>query len=499
MTLETGRDWLGLLFDDGWAERDAGLAAADPLGFPGYAARDPGVESVVSAEGAVAGVPVVAISFEFSVLGGSMGVAAGEKIARAFERAVERRAAVVALTASGGARMQEGMLALAQMAKTVLARRALTGAGLPFLAYLRHPTTGGVYASFASLADVLWAEPGATIGFAGPRVAERAGPLPEGSHTAEFALANGLIDDIVPPEDLRPAVGLFLRATVEPDRPAPARGAGDPPAAAVPRPGTLPAPAPGSAWDLLELARHPKRPSGRRILGALANPFVELRGDRAGTDDAGVATGLARIAGRKAGVVALDHAGPTPSGYRKVYRLLRLAGALGLPLVTLIDTPGADPSSASEAGGIARTIATTFRTVLEHPGPSVAVVTGEGGSGGALALACCDRVLMLEHAVFSVIAPEGAAAILKRDDVERVARELRLGAADLVGFGLADGIVLEPPGGAHADPDTAIRRIGEAIEGTMADLAAVSDAGRLEARRRRWRDAGNAYLTSSTE
>src|SRR5919108_307972 len=147
------------------------------------------------------------------VFGGSMGVVAGEKIARAFERAIDRRAAVVALTATGGARMQEGMVALTQMAKTITARRALTVAGLPFVAYLRNPTTGGVYASFASLADVLWAEPGATVGFAGPRLAAQDAPLPKGSHTAEFSYSNGLIDDIVRPEDLRGMVGVFLRAT----------------------------------------------------------------------------------------------------------------------------------------------------------------------------------------------------------------------------------------------------------------------------------------------
>ncbi|MFY9588242.1 MAG: acetyl-CoA carboxylase carboxyltransferase subunit beta, partial [Actinomycetota bacterium] len=203
------RDWIDLVLDPGWEERDAGLSATDPLLFPGYASRDASHESVITADGAIAALPVVAMSFDFGVYGGSMGVAAGEKIARAFERAIERNAAVIALTATGGARMQEGTLALTQMAKTITARRALTIAGLPFLAYLRHPTTGGVYASFASLADVLWAEPGATIGFAGPRVAEQISPLPEGSHTAEFSLENGLIDQIVSPDQLRAHAGVF--------------------------------------------------------------------------------------------------------------------------------------------------------------------------------------------------------------------------------------------------------------------------------------------------
>ncbi len=476
------RDWIDLVLDPGWEERDAGLASADPLRFPGYDARDASRESVITADGAIAALPVVAISFDFEVYGGSMGVAAGEKIARAFERAIERRAAVVALTATGGARMQEGMIALAQMAKTITARRALTVAGLPVLAYLRHPTTGGVYASFASLADVLWAEPGATIGFAGPRVAEQVGPLPEGSHSAEFSLANGLIDEIVAPEQLRAACGVFLRATLEPDAPSEPRAA-------------VEAPAPSTkAWDAVELARHPGRPGGRRVVDGISDAFIEVRGDRAGVDDTGVACGVARIAGRRCGVIALDRTRPTPPGYRKAYRLLRFAGALGVPLVTIIDTPGADPSSESERQGVARTIATAFRTVMEHPGPSVAVVTGEGGSGGALSLAVCDRVLICENAVFSVIAPEGAAAILKRSDTEEVARDLKLTARDLIGFGLADGIVPEPPGGAHTDPDLAIKLIGEAVATSLDDLSATPREARLIARRQRWRNAGNAFL-----
>jgi acetyl-CoA carboxylase carboxyl transferase subunit beta len=194
-------------------------------------------------------------------------------------------------------------------------------------------------------------------------------------------------------------------------------------------------------------------------------------------------------------VIALDRTRPTAPGYRKAYRLLRFAGSLGIPLVTIIDTPGADPSSSSEAQGIARTIATAFRTVLEHPGPTVAVVTGEGGSGGALALAVCDRVLVCENAVFSVIAPEGAAAILKRTDVEGVARDLKLTAHDLIELGIADGLVPEPPGGAHTDPSAAVRFIGEAVGAALDELSGESAGDRLSGRRKRWREAGNAFLT----
>jgi acetyl-CoA carboxylase carboxyl transferase subunit beta len=221
---------------------------------------------------------------------------------------------------------------------------------------------------------------------------------------------------------------------------------------------------------------------------------VRLRGDRAGLDDEAITSGLARIAGRRCGVLSMTGGKPTPPAYRKAYRLLRFAGALGLPLVTLIDTPGAEPWAASEAEGIARTIATAFRTVLEHPGPSVAVVTGEGGSGGALALAVCDRILICENAFFSVIAPESAAAILKRTDVEQVARDLKLTAPDLVSLGIADGIVPEPPGGAHEDPPLAIKLIGEAVASALDELGGISPEDRLATRRERWRSAGNQFL-----
>jgi acyl-CoA carboxylase subunit beta len=478
--MRTALNWLNAILDSGWSESDAGLGANNPLSFPGYKTD---AESVITASGAIEAMPVEAISFDFSLLGGSMGVAAGEKIARAFERGAERRAAVVALTASGGARMQEGMLALAQMAKTMVARTALQRARLPFVAYLGDPTTGGVYASFGSQADVLWAEPGATIGFAGPRVAAAAGEaLPPGSHTAEFSLERGLIDDIVAPDDLRARLVHVLDLTM---------GRDEPEEQTMP---SEPAPAPDrDAWDDVTLARHDKRPTGVGFARMICGEIEELRGDRAGVDDRALVCGLARLAGRRIAVIALDRGRPRPPAYRKAYRLARFAANLGLPLVTFIDTPGADPSSSSEAAGIARTIATAFRTTMDHPAPTVAVVTGEGGSGGALALAVCDRVLVCEHAFFSVIAPEGAAAILKRNDVEQVAADLKLRASDLLRFGLADRIVPEPGTGAHTQPEAAAAFIKAAIAATLAELPAHPD---VEARRARWRSAGNEFLLS---
>src|SRR5260221_6485976 len=255
--------WASLVLDPGYNAVDDGLASTDPSGFPGY---DTDAESVLCASGTSGGLPVEVIAFDFSVLGGSLGVVAGERIARAFERAVVRRGAVVALLATGGARMQEGMAALVQMGKTVVARQTLAKHGLPFVAYLRNPTTGGVYASFGALADVIWAEPGATVGFAGPRVAERMSgrPLPTGSHTAEFAFARGLVDGIVPADELRDRVRAFLDATL---------GSDDLPGGTAMPP--APSQAPADAWEEVLLARHNDRPTGRAFAERIATGIVE--------------------------------------------------------------------------------------------------------------------------------------------------------------------------------------------------------------------------------
>ncbi|HEX9694755.1 MAG TPA: carboxyl transferase domain-containing protein [Actinomycetota bacterium] len=478
--MRDAKPWLDLALDPGWVERDGDLAAGNPLAFPGY---DPGRETVVAASGASGGHPVEAVSFDFGILGGSMGIVAGEKVARAFERALGRRAAVVALCASGGARMQEGMTALVQMAKTVVSRETLARAGLPFVAYLRNPTTGGVYASFASLADVVWAEPGATVGFAGPRVAEAVTgrPLPDGSHTAAFAVEHGLIDAEVTPEALRAALRALIDLAGGRDTTAPV--------ATVPEPK---APSPPDAWREVELARHPDRPDGIAFARRVASDPVEIHGDGRGADDAGVLCAFARIGGVRCGIVALGRAHPGPGGFRKAQRLIGLAGRWRLPVVSFVDTPGADPSSESEANGIARAIADTFAALLAHPQPVVAVVTGEGGSGGALALACADRLLILEHAIFSVIGPEAAATILRRDDAASVAADLRLTAFDLRRLGLADRVVAEPSPAAHADPDRAADAVGHAI---ALALAQIDPESAREARTRRWREAGNQFLS----
>ncbi|HEX9711106.1 MAG TPA: carboxyl transferase domain-containing protein [Actinomycetota bacterium] len=478
---QSARDRLEAILDPGWRLLFEDVVSADPLGFPGYGEQlararsgTAASEAVLVADGAVDGCDCVAIAFEFGFLGGSMGAATGERIARAFELAADARIPVFAFIATGGARMQEGMASLAQMPATIVARRLLAEADQPFVAWLGNPTTGGVYASVASLADLVWAEPRATIGFAGPRVAEAmtGEQLPEDSHTAEAALAAGLIDEIVPLEQLRArctdVVRLLDGRAMGPLPVEPAGPTDD---------------AERDPWERVALARAAARPTGTDYLP----PVLVLR--RGGTGD-GVRCGVGKLGSSTVVAIAQDRrAGhTTPSGYRRARHAIGVACRLGVPVVTFVDTPGADPSEASERDGIAREIALTLDALLAAPVPTVACVVGEGGSGGALAFAACDRVLIQTNAIFSVIAPEGAASILRRDDVDEVARDLRVTAADLLALDLADAIVPEPADGATADPDAARALVWRAVALALGE--AVTEGAPTPRRPTRWRAHG---------
>jgi acetyl-CoA carboxylase carboxyl transferase subunit beta len=420
---------------------------------------------VVAGSARIGGIDVEIAAFDFSFFGGSMGEVTGERLAAAMERAMSREVPFLLRTATGGARMQEGMRSLVQMPKVVSARIALGDAGQPFIAVLGHPTTGGVLASVAALADVTVAEAGATIGFAGPRVAERftGTPLPDGSHSANSAYAAGLIDELVSSGDAHSYVAGVLKV-LGPDGPAPV----DPP------------PSEDSAdidpWDLVQLVRSPGHPKGPDLVRAAADSFVELRGDRSGAEDPAVFAALARVAGRKVLAIALDRDHhPGPHGFRKARRCLDIATRLRIPVITLVDTRGADPSAPSEAGGIAWEIARLFEAMLRAPVPILSFVTGEGGSGGALAFATSDKLIAFDRSIFSVIGPEGAAEILWRDGARasEAAAALRLTATDLLNLGIADEVV---PG--TATPEA----IRYAIAAQLNDVT-----GDGAARRRRWR------------
>jgi acetyl-CoA carboxylase carboxyl transferase subunit beta len=462
-------------------DRFESLPARDPIGFPGYrdalaeAARSSGQdESVVTGIGEIKGRRLIAAIFEFGFLGGSMGEAAGGAIEDAMRQAGVLGIPFLAVTSTGGARMQEGMAALAQMPRTVAASSELARLHIPRLTVLADPTTGGVYASFASLADVIVAEPGATIGFAGPRVVEAmtGSKLPPDSHTAETAYKAGLVDALVEPSNLKEWLSNFLEVITASDL----GGIEDLGDVSVRSPKTQ------WAWDEFALARHPDRPSPRTYLSLISDSSIELHGDRAGADDPAVCLALARIGDAPAVVVAFDRSRPNASGFRKARRGIELAGRWRLPLLTLIDTPGADPSFESEYGGLAREIALTFEAMLQCPTRVACIVTGEGGSGGALVLACGDAVAIQEHAVFSVIAPEGAAAILYRDPsrAPEVAETLRPTSASLITLGLADAILPEPSPAAHIDPQAAAAAIK-----TWAVRALTGPPGNSQTRARR--------------
>jgi acyl-CoA carboxylase subunit beta len=420
----------------------------DPLGHPAYrealaeATSGSGSdESVQSGPARVGGRECELAVFHFGFFGGSMGEVAGERLARAMERAVDREVPFVLVTSTGGARMQEGMRSLVQMPKVVSARLALGDAGQPFVTVLAHPTTGGVLASVASLADYTIAVAGATVGFAGPRLVERqtGRRLREGSHTAESALAAGLVDTVVSAGEVREAVARLLEI-LSPD----SQGvSAETPPQNVSAETSLP-----GAWASVETARDPNRPRAPDLATGALDRFAELRGDRGGRDDPGVRAFLGRTGGRRVLVLALDRARPPgPHAYRKAIRGLEIAGRLGIPIVTLIDTPGADASEVSEAEGVAWAIAALFEAMLSAPVPILAIVTGEGGSGGALAFACGDALVAYNDTIFSVIGPEMAAEILFRDPgrAQDAAGLLKLTAADLLDLGIADYLVPGPP------------------------------------------------------
>jgi len=380
--------------------------------------------------------------------------------------------------------MQEGMLSLVQMTRAADGIRALRDAGVPTLTHLGHPTTGGVLASYASLGDVVLADPSATVGFAGPRVAAAmtGEPVRADSHHGRAAFANGLVDGLATPGQAPGALTRWVALLH------PALRDGPLPAAKRSAPSTVDL----TADDVLRRARAPERPSARELLRELFDASEELSGDRSGGTDAVAVAAVARLGARSVVVVGFDrtpinhhaHRGlPSAVAFRTIQRALTLARRHDLPVVALIDTYGADPSSASEAGGVAGAIAETFVAMLAVEGPTVGVVTGEGGSGGALAIGATDRLLIQDDAFFSVISPEGAATILHRDArrATEVVQHLEVRAQDLVQLGIVDGIL---PGPTTAGVGRATSALRERLIVELSDLQREPD--RIARRRARY-------------
>jgi acetyl-CoA carboxylase alpha subunit len=371
--------------------------------------------------------------------------------------------------------MQEGMGALVQMTKVVAARAELASAHQPLLALLGDPTTGGVLASIAGLADFTGATPRATIGFAGPRVVHRVtGALPAESHTAESAFKNGLIDALDDPEGSWLSLAADALAPDEPGR------LGSPP----PLMGSL---AEVDEWETVVSTRRSARTSGPALLFAIGEVALEMRGDRAGSDDRAVVAALVRVAGRRVIGMALDRAlSPGPGAFRKARRALSIAERLDVPVVTLIDTPGADPTPDSERGGLAWEISALTSEMLATRVPILSVITGEGGSGGALAFAAGDLLLAYRSSTFSIIRPEAAAEILWRDSgrAAEAARLLKPSAVNLLRLGIADSII-----DARVEPETLRDVVAYHLD--LLRSEPMSGEERAQKRHRRWRRGGS--------
>jgi acetyl-CoA carboxylase carboxyl transferase alpha subunit/acetyl-CoA carboxylase carboxyl transferase beta subunit len=499
----------------------AGPVLSDPLGFVDSlpypqrieaARRETGeAEAVVCGVAAIAGRRVAMAVMDFRFLGGSLGVGAGELITVIAAHARAHLLPTLLVTASGGARMQEGALSLLQMAKVSQAMAQLQEAGLLTITLVTDPTYGGVAASCATQSDVIIAEPGARLGFAGPRVIRQTigAELPPGFQTAEFLLAHGAVDHVTPRRRMREIIADLLGAAW-PRRDVPGHWTRAP----APRPDDnagAPAAERTGSWPLVQRARDIARPTTRDYISRICESFLELHGDRIGADSRTVVGGLAAIDGRPVMMIGTQKGHSTaqlmatnfgmagPDGYRKAVRLFRLAERMRIPVVTLVDTPGAYPGVSAEENGQAHAIAASILCLTSLRVPVVSVITGEGGSGGALALAVADRVLMCENAIYSVISPEGCAAILWDSPAAApaAADQLRIAAPDLVRLGIVDTIVPEPFGGAQGDPAAAARFLRTRILGALGELHDLTPQTLLNLRRERLRGLGTCQAAEA--
>lgn len=491
-----------LLVDPGsFRESNRSLVSVDPLSFRAQAQyrrrifeeqRRTGLsDAIATGTGAIAGRRVVVAAIDFRFLGGTVGNAVGEKLARALEHGARNKLPVVVIVASGGVRMQEGLPALMQFAKVVEAANRLAAAGEPLITMLANPSLGGAYAALGGLADLLIAEPGALIGYATTRLLEEhAGRhAAEGARTAEAHLARGLIDQVVDRTRLRDFISSLLELLAS--RPAPG-------GAAAARELRF-APATHSAWTSIQLARHAERPTAVDYIGHFSDTFVELRGDDVVGDDRAIVCGIGMLGAEPVVYVASERAriggantAAGPAGFRKARRAYELAARLRLPIVTLIDRVEASPAIEAEEAGLGAAIAHCMTALSTVATPVVGAIIGEARGEAALALGIVDRMLMLEHAVFEVVSPETAASIIYRDIgmADSVATSLRPTARDCKELGIVDVIVPEPSAGAHTEHEAAARLLGAALLRSLAELRGVPPRKLVKMRYARYRRIG---------
>lgn len=445
--------------EDTFEEWDRGIENTNPIGYKGYPEKVEALkqttgldEAVVTGKAAIHGIETALGVCDGRFLMASMGEVVGEKITRMVERATEEKLPVIIFTCSGGARMQEGIVSLMQMAKTSAALKRHSDAGLLYITVLTDPTTGGVTASFAMLGDIILAEPGALIGFAGPRVIEQTigQKLPKGFQRSEFLKEHGFVDQIVERQQMRQTLGKILKmhqtgnekvekATKEFQN-------------RKTRSKTL------EAWDRVQISRRNDRPVAGHYIEALFQDFIELHGDRYFADDPAIVGGIATFHGRAVTVIAQakgqntkENIGhnfgmPSPEGYRKALRLMKQAEKFHRPVICFVDTPGAFCGISAEERGQGEAIARNLYEMSALKTPILSIVIGEGGSGGALAMAVSDQVWMLENSIYSILSPEGFASILWKDSTKaaQAAKVMRLTAADLKEMGIVEKVFAEP-------------------------------------------------------
>ena len=453
---------------------------SNPLDFPNYekkveAAREKSGlnEAIVIGKAKIDGNPAVVGVCDARFIMSSMGHVVGEKITEAVERATKEKLPVILFACSGGARMQEGIVSLMQMAKTSAALKRHHEAGQLFISILTDPTTGGVTASFAMLGDIIIAEPGALIGFAGPRVIEQTigQKLPEGFQRAEFLLEHGFVDMILPRKDQKHVIGQILYMHRKHDMAVETDAVKADTAVNVSEARQKKENTEKSAWDTVLLSRKADRPTALDYINAVFDEFIEFHGDRCFKDDGAIVGGIAMFHGMPVTVIGQQKGKntkdnirrnfgmPSPDGYRKALRLMKQAETFGRPIICFVDTPGAFCGLEAEERGQGEAIAKNLFEMSSLKVPVLSIVIGEGGSGGALAMAVANEVWMMENAIYSILSPEGFASILYKDSKKapEAARVMKVTAADLKELGLIERIIPEEE---PANTDTLYRIAG---------------------------------------
>ncbi|MGN0293232.1 MAG: acetyl-CoA carboxylase carboxyltransferase subunit alpha [Lachnospiraceae bacterium] len=516
-----------MIADEGsFEEWDREMEFQNPLAFRGYEDKVKKLrettglnEAVVTGKISIGGTETVIAVCDGRFLMASMGEIVGEKITGAVERATEEQLPVIIFACSGGARMQEGIVSLMQMAKTSAALKRHSDAGLLYISVLTDPTTGGVTASFAMLGDIILAEPKALIGFAGPRVIEQTigEKLPKGFQRSEFLLEHGFVDRIVERGEMRDVLSRILNMHRKAEMadedgkwhleqvleaqqsPEQKQGTEVPsPAAETGHKSSEPQ---VKAWDRVQISRKKDRPVGEDYIQALFDDFLEFHGDRYYKDDRAIVGGIGRFHGEPVTVIAqakgkttkdnISHnfGMPSPDGYRKALRLMKQAEKFGRPIICFVDTPGAFCGLEAEERGQGEAIARNLYEMSSIRVPILSIVIGEGGSGGALAMAVADEVWMLENAVYSILSPEGFASILWKDSkrADEAAEIMKLTAEDLKNMGIIEKIIREPADYTCDKMVKVCSRLEKRISAFLEKYRALSDTERISRRYDRFR------------